>query len=618
MRKAISLLVVLFVAVLGWAQERGPILIRSDLDFTAENGVISGSGTVEDPYLIAGWTIRVPADAPFGIYVENTTKPFVIRGCVVQDAQKPEGAAIALVNVQDAVVEDCFVRDSLNGIVIQTSRNLVLRDNFLAVSGVGLRVLGASFAEYEHVIEATNSVNGKPVYYLVGLSDTTLSDLDAGHITLAGAKNVVLRGPKIDQTDGINVVFSENVRIEAADISRPRGNGITVLSSPNTVVRDSPRIANSKNAGIAVILSDGARVENCWILANLVGIYVNASDHFVAENNAFAAGPKGVQITGASREPVIRKSFFYQNSYGVELEAALGPVVEACAFWEGDVGVFLDRETRYARVAQNSFVAYGYGISNFGSGGILELNHITRANIGIIFEEAYQEAFPTGNIVRYNLIYRSYDGFYFGRESRETQIYENLVWNCQRWARDFGQNSWAPYGHGNWYSNYQGQDANSDGIGDRPVEFTGGGRDPAPLMAREILPQLPGVLGTMEKRVVILTDAAGQTLRLPALLADEAHERFAGFMGMPPELGQDLAILFLFESPSVSQFHMQNVFLPLEIVFFGADGSFLGRNIMKPDTQDRYGAASPFLSALEAPEGKLSSLGREVRLLGVE
>ncbi len=618
MRKAISLFVVLFVFVLGWSQERGPIIIRSDLEFTAENGVIAGAGTPEDPYIIGGWTISVSGDDPYGIYVENTTKPFVIRGCTVVGAQHPKGAAIAMVNVQNGVMEDCLVRNSLNGVLIQSSQNLVLRDNFFAVSGLGLQVLGSTPQHYNHVIEATNSVNGKPVHYFYGLSNTILADLDSGHITLAGAKDVVLREVRIDQTDGINVVFSENVRIEAADISRPRGNGITILSSPYTVVRDSPRIANSKNAGIAVILSDHVRVENCGIYANLVGIYVNASDHFLAENNAFAAGPVGIHIAGASREPVIRKNLFYQNSYGVKLESAFGPVVEACSFWQGDVGVFLEGETKYAQVAKNSIVAYGYGISNFGSQGIIELNHITRANIGIIFEEAYQEAFPTGNIVRRNLIYRSYDGLYFGRESRETQIYENLVWECQRWARDFGQNLWAPYGRGNWYSNYQGSDANGDGIGDSPVDFSGGGRDPAPLMSRPVLPELPGVLGTMERRVAVLADPAGQILRLPVLLADEAHERFIGFMGMPPELAQDLAILFVFDSPTVSQFHMQNVFVPLEIVFFGADGSFLGRNRMAPEAKDRYGAASPFLTALEVPEGRLSSLGREVRLVGLE
>ncbi len=618
MHKAMSLFAALFVFVLGWAQERGPILIRSDLDFTQENGVIAGSGTAADPYIIAGWTIVGSGDVPYGIYVENTTKPFVIRGCMVTGIQDPKGAAIVLVQVKDGVVEDCVVRDSVNGLLIQASQDLTVRDNFLSVSGQGLQVQGTSLDHYRHVIEPTNSVNGKPVYYFYGISDTTLADLDAGHITLAGAKNVVLRGAKIDQTDGITVVFSQGVRLEEVDISRPRGNGITILSSPYTTVRNSPRIANSKNAGIAVLLSDHVRVENCGIYANFVGIYVNASDHFLAENNAFAAGPIGIQVTGASREPIVRKNLFYQNSYGVKLESALGPVVEACSFWQGDVAVFLDGDAKYAQVRQNSMVAYGYGISNFGSQGIIELNHITRANIGIIFEEAYQEAFPTGNIVRHNLIYRSYDGFYFGRESRETQIYENLIWNCQRWARDFGQNSWAPYGRGNWYSNYQGTDANADGIGDSPISFTGGGKDIAPLMSRPALPRLPGVLGTMEKRVAVLADETGQTLRLSVLLADEGHERFIGFMGVPPELGQDMAILFVFDSPTVSQFHMQNVFMPLEIVFFGTTGEFLGRNRMSPDTQDRYGVSAPFLTALEVPEGGLSPLARSIRLLGVE
>lgn len=616
MRKAIVLGLFL-VAFLGLAQERGPILILSDQDFTEANGVIAGSGTTADPYVIAGWTIRVPAGQPFGVRIENTQKAFVLRGCRILGAQDPQGAAIFLNNVANGVVEDCLVQDSVNGIRIQSSRDLVLRENFLGVSGVGLRVLGASAEEYRHTIEATNTVNGKPVYYFHGLQDQVLVGLDAGHITLVACQNVVLQGPKIDQADGIVVAFSQGVRIEAADISRPRAHGILILASPKTVVRDSPRIANSPEAGIAVWLSDDVVVENCGIYANRVGIHVNASDRFVAKNNAFAAGPVGVYITGSSQEPLIRKNLFYQHPYGVKIESALGPVVEACSFWQGDVAIFVDKDVRYARIARNSMVAYGYGVSNFGSYGVIELNHITRANIGIIFEEAYQEAFPTGNVVRHNLIYRSWDGFYFGRESRDTEIYENLVWDCRRAARDFGQNLWAPRGRGNWYSNYTGRDR-GDGIGDTPVEFAGGGKDPAPLVAQPTLPTLPGVLGSMERRTAVLADEGGNTLRLPVLVADEAHERFFGFMGVPPEWAKDLAILFIFESPSVSQFHMQNVFVELEIVFFSADGSFLGRTRMAPDVRDRYGAASPFLMALEVPPDRLAELGRVLRFLGLE
>lgn len=616
MRKAI-VLGLLFLAVAGGAQTRGPIVILSDQDFTPENGVLAGSGTPEDPYLLVGWTIAVPAGEPFGVRIENTRKAFILRGCRILGAQDPQGAAIFLNNVAHGVVEDCFIQNSVNGIRIQSSRDLVLRENFLGVSGVGLQVLGVSPEDYRHTVEPTNTVNGKPIFYYYGLKDEVLVGLDAGHITLAAAENVVLREPKIDQTDGIVVAFSQRVRIEGADISRPRSHGILIFSSPRTVVRDSPRIANSKEAGIAVWLSDDVVVENCGIYANRVGIYVNASDRFLAQNNAFAAGPVGVHITGASREPVVRKSLFYQHPYGVKIESALGPVVEASSFWQGDIAVFVDRDVRYARIAHNSMVAYGYGVSNFGSYGIIELNHITRANIGIIFEEAYQEAFPTGNVVRHNVIYRSWDGFYFGRESRETEIYENLVWDCRRAARDFGQNKWAPQGRGNWYSGYSGRDR-GDGIGDTPLEFAGGGRDPAPLVAPPALPSLPGVLGTMERRTAVLRDEEGRTLRLPVLLADEAHERFIGFMGVPPEWAKDLAILFVFDSLTMSQFHMQNVFVELEIVFFGADGGFLGRTRMAPDTQDRYGVASPFLTALEVPVGRLGELGRAVRLVSLE
>jgi len=32
-----------------------PISILGNSDFTVENGVVAGSGTTEDPYIIAGW-----------------------------------------------------------------------------------------------------------------------------------------------------------------------------------------------------------------------------------------------------------------------------------------------------------------------------------------------------------------------------------------------------------------------------------------------------------------------------------------------------------------------------------------------------------------------------------
>ncbi len=617
MRRAIAILVIGVAFAAGVAAERGPIAILSDADFTADNGVIGGAGTPGDPYLIVGWEIRVPSGSLYGIRIENTTVPFVVRGCVVSGALDSRGAAIYLADTRGGTVEDCTVVDSINGLRIETSTDITIRDNYLGVRGVGFQVLGLEEEHFRHAVEPTTTVNGQEVLYYYGLSGQTLEGISGGNITLAGCRDVALRGAKIDQADGINVLFSQGIVIEGAVLSRARGNGILILSSPGTVVKDCQGIANSAAAGISILLSDHVQVENSWLLANQVGIVVNASDAVALIGNTFGANPIGVLVTGGARETVIQQGLFYQNTHGVEIETSYGAVVEMCAFTESDVAVFIEGGALYPRVAYSTMAQVGYGISTLASYGVYERNLIARANIGIIFEEAYSQATPTGNVVRHNVLYRCTDGLYLGTETTGTSLYENLVWNCSRTARDLGANEWAPHGRGNWYSNYAGADADGDGIGDLPVLFGGGGKDPAPIMDRSFYPGIPGVVGTMHERLLTLEDAAGERVELLARVADLPYTRFIGFQGLPIDMARELAILFVFQTPTVSQFHMRNVFLPLDIVFFGTDGVFLGRTTMEADVQDLYGAADPFMMALEVPGGKLTELGlgREIRLV---
>ncbi|SRR5712692_7563120 len=58
-------------------QPHQPILINGNNGFTSANGVVQGSGSLQDPYLISGWDIN--SSSSNGIAVGNTTANFAIR-----------------------------------------------------------------------------------------------------------------------------------------------------------------------------------------------------------------------------------------------------------------------------------------------------------------------------------------------------------------------------------------------------------------------------------------------------------------------------------------------------------------------------------------------------------
>jgi parallel beta-helix repeat protein len=604
---------VLFLAVLiplgAIAAMRGPIVILSNDDFTAENGVIGGSGTSDDPYVIAGWEILLSQDEPYGIRIENVDAYFVIRGCLIRGAANPDGAAIYVNFSANGTIEDCMVRDSLNGILITNSTGFTVRDNYLAVERLGIRVTGLERAHFDHDISPTNTVNERPVYYYFDLEGEEIKDIEAGHITIAFSRDVTLSGVKVYNGDGIYIAFSQSVTVQGADLFLNPTVAITVYNSPGTIVRDCKRIANSKLAGVKIFLSDGVRVENCGLYVNGHGISVDASNGVSTVDNVFFKNAIGIYVAGASQDIQVAKNLFYQDRIAVKLESSTRAEVTASVFSENDIAVEVRGATSDYRIAQNTMIGCGYGVDSLGSRGTIEENLIALSNIAIIFEEAYKQAYPTGNTVRRNLLYRSFEAIYLGTETRQTWIYENLFWKCERNGRDLGQNVWAPLGKGNWYSEYTGKDENGDGIGDESVYFGGGGEDPAPLMDRDAVGVILGVLATFGRRTIVLRDAEGNEAEIEAFVADDDHERFLGFQVLPPEWATDFAVLFIWEGPVKSRFHMRNVYLPLRLLLFDVKGSFVGEISMEPDPEKIYEPEKPFLFALEIPEGRWGALG---------
>src|SRR5207245_8234142 len=62
-------------------QAHGPIYIGSDAQFTAANGVRSGTGTITDPYIISNWFIdgNLYAGSQAMVWIEGTSSYVAIQ-----------------------------------------------------------------------------------------------------------------------------------------------------------------------------------------------------------------------------------------------------------------------------------------------------------------------------------------------------------------------------------------------------------------------------------------------------------------------------------------------------------------------------------------------------------
>lgn len=124
----------------GCWEDRETIWIYGNSGFTPENGVVAGCGSAESPYVIEGWRI-VPRGADFGINIERTTKHFVIRNCIIEQA--PE-AAIRLYGVSNASIERCQLLSSGCGLLLENSSGNSVVGNLIAENRIGAStVLGS-------------------------------------------------------------------------------------------------------------------------------------------------------------------------------------------------------------------------------------------------------------------------------------------------------------------------------------------------------------------------------------------------------------------------------------------------------------------------------------------
>jgi parallel beta-helix repeat protein len=346
-----------------------PIYIIGNSGFTSANGVNGGgSGTVGDPYIIENWTIG--ALGAHGISIQNTTAYFIVRNCLVERGGDSY-SGIYLNNVINGKIENntCSGNDTgiylryssyntltnntcsgnlWNGIWLWVSshNNLTnntcsnnsnfgtllffssydtLTNNTFSNNRRDFDVWGADIEDFDHDIDTSNLVNGKPICYLKYSSNLVIDNSwYMGYLGLVGCSNIRVENLVLENNGaGILLAGTKDSLIENCVFSNNDDGICLVTSSYNTLTNNNT--CSNNGSGICLRGSSYNNLTNntCSNNGNMGIILLESSSYNNLTNNTCSNNSwYGIVLSQSSSYDNLTLNTCSNNGgYGIYLES---------------------------------------------------------------------------------------------------------------------------------------------------------------------------------------------------------------------------------------------------------------------------------------------------------
>jgi len=222
-------------------------------------------------------------------------------------------SGIILVDSNHNTLQDNSASDNCFGIFLLDSSQNTLSNNRAFNNTLGICVYSELPPDpkpyYNHSIDTSNLVNGRPVYYYFGEQDFVIDGLETSHLTLAFCDNCTVKNSNISNGDGIFLVGLTNSSVTNTTISNTfwgillggsQKNNLTNNevffnkfvggiylgeSSYNNVVNNN--VSNNYKNGIRMAESSNYNniTGNTLLSNNETGIFLNQSSYNNLTNN---------------------------------------------------------------------------------------------------------------------------------------------------------------------------------------------------------------------------------------------------------------------------------------------------------------------------------------------
>nr|QNO55772.1 hypothetical protein DIJDKDOB_00003 [Methanosarcinales archaeon ANME-1 ERB7] len=443
------------------------------------------------------------------------------------------------------------------GISLSGSSNNNLTQNKMNGNIYNFYISGDMDAHYNNSIDTSNTVDGRPIYYVKDEKDQTYEgNINAGFFAAISCDNITVKNLELSnnfvgilfwKTDnsliqnlttrsndkGISLQYSSNNSITGNNASLNTYHGISLSGSSNNNSITGNNASSNYYYGISLSGSSNNSITGNNASSNYAGIYLyRSSNNNITGNNA-SSNYAGIYLYRSSNNNITGNNASSNSNHGIYLyRSSNNNITGNNASSNSNHGIYLSGSSNNSITGNNASSNYD-GFSLYSS----SYNNITGNNAS---SNTYHgiSLYGSGN----NLIYNNYFN-----NTKNAFDNSNNIWNIT--TKTPGTNIvGGPWLGGNYWSDYKGTDEDGDGLGDTllPYNCSGNiiqGGDHLPLITPESIGK------TIWETNITIDMAPNETKNIITVVPLDMFNDMTGKVELITTLYSDLGQIIAHEDP---------------------------------------------------------------------